>query len=453
MESLTNGLILPNSRPPVMSVRRSGRAIVGFRESEWIEAGAFRDGDWVNGPFTNTWSGVATDLATNAALLAEVRRAMGAPVLNNQLEFSNPLKPTLLLHLGRPKRAALWFGPSAQLMLRDGRLPEARKELLTEISLLRFLADDQVAISELVRIAIAGIARTYTWEALQAHGWNDPDLAAIQTAWDQQTFSSNMVHALEGELVFISTSIKQMREANEETYQLLFGAYASLINDDEAASNGWVKRIKTCPGGEAVLHFWRRQIYCRLWRFAWSHQAEIRTMRNVTELIGLARSAASNGSYATIEADLASLIGKASDKGVYDRLRFPPPESILPLSRTILKASRAETDRAMTLCAIALKRYHLRHGKYPDTLKLLVPEFLPAMPRDFIDGQPLKYRRDGDDNFILYSVGENGRDDDGDVSLPPGLQSSDLWRRRDYVWPAPATLEEVEEYRREANKN
>jgi hypothetical protein len=313
------------------------------------------------------------------------------------------------------------------------------------------LAEDHLAISELVRIAVAAIARAHTWEALQVQGWTDEDLAAIQMAWTRQTFGSNMTHALEGELVFISASIKEMRAANEATYNLLFGSFANFLNNDEADNEVWIARIEALPGGREMLQFWRKQIYCRLWRFAWSHQAELRTMRNMAELIRVAQSATSNSSLRTIEGDMGSLLERATDKGFYDRLRFPPPECILSLSKTIQKAMRAETDRSLTIAAIALKRHYLRHGKYPNTLSALVPEFLPAIPQDFMDGQPLRYRHE-DNSFTLYSVGDNGRDDGGDITPVASSSGRQLWQRRDYVWPAPATPEEVEEYRRQASK-
>ena len=40
----------------------------------------------------------------------------------------------------------------------------------------RFLAEDHLAISELVRFVIAAISRTDSWEALQADEWSDADL-------------------------------------------------------------------------------------------------------------------------------------------------------------------------------------------------------------------------------------------------------------------------------------
>ncbi len=71
-----------------------------------------------------------------------------------------------------------------------------------------------------------------------------------------------------------------------------------------------------------------------------------------------------------------------------------------------------------------------------------------------MDGQPIKYRLNGDGTFALYSVGDDGRDDGGDLSLQPEkTRLRVLWDRKDYVWPAPATPEEVAEYRRQAGRN
>jgi hypothetical protein len=79
-----------------------------------------------------------------------------------------------------------------------------------------------------------------------------------------------------------------------------------------------------------------------------------------------------------------------------------------------------------------------------------VPEFVPAVPLDPIDGQPLRYRPNADGTFLLYSVGENGVDDGGNPSLEKGVTSSNYYwqndRALDWVWPQPATEEDIQAY-------
>ncbi len=49
-----------------------------------------------------------------------------------------------------------------------------------------------------------------------------------------------------------------------------------------------------------------------------------------------------------------------------------------------------------TRATIALERYHLEHGRYPDSLSALVPHFLPAVPRDIMTLQNVDYQREGE---------------------------------------------------------
>jgi hypothetical protein len=71
------------------------------------------------------------------------------------------------------------------------------------------------------------------------------------------------------------------------------------------------------------------------------------------------------------------------------------------------------TTRQLALTACALERHYLAHGAYPDSLAALVPTYLPAVPLDIINGDPLRYRRNDNGTFTLYSVGLDGDDDNG----------------------------------------
>ena len=67
-------------------------------------------------------------------------------------------------------------------------------------------------------------------------------------------------------------------------------------------------------------------------------------------------------------------------------------------------------DLAQTVAAIRL--YRLRHGVYPKALADLAPEILKKIPIDEYSGKPLIYKIKGS-CFIVYSVGENLKDDGG----------------------------------------
>ncbi len=109
------------------------------------------------------------------------------------------------------------------------------------------------------------------------------------------------------------------------------------------------------------------------------------------------------------------------------------------------------------VAAIALKRYQLQHGHWPDQLAELVPQYLPAIPQDAMTNQPLPYHRKSGGIFLLYSVGEDGMDNGGDPTFPKdGENSSFNWlnpKAHDWVWPQPATPAEIDAfYQRELHR-
>jgi hypothetical protein len=55
-----------------------------------------------------------------------------------------------------------------------------------------------------------------------------------------------------------------------------------------------------------------------------------------------------------------------------------------------------------TQILLALKIYQMRHGKLPDSLSELTPEFFPQIPKDDFDGKPFRYLPN---KKIIYSVG------------------------------------------------
>ncbi|HNQ72044.1 MAG TPA: hypothetical protein PKN95_00375 [Verrucomicrobiota bacterium] len=406
IKSLTKGVVLPDSHPPRMRVLESGRAIVGFREPDWVEKNPYRNGEPLEGIFTNHWSDLAADLQTNTPALNEIQAALMKPVLHNRLNLAEGHN-LQFPHLVSVKSLTHWFGGASQLALHKGRTAEAAKHLSSEINALRLLAEDGVVISELVRMAVGAIAKTDTWEALQTDGWADADLAAIQSAWETQHFAASMAYNLAGERVYMEQTAQQLRDSNDETYKWMFGEYAAFFSDEDEPK--WVTWFKQMPYGEELLEGLRKQIYCRVWRFAWAHQAELRLLKDMQTLIELTRALTNNTSFPAVEEDLNALMLKSRNKNFYDRLRFPPPDSIATLAFAVKRSLRVEADRALCITAIALKRYSLRHGNYPAKLDALVPEFLPAVPVDYMDGNPIKYRLNGDGSFTLYSVGEDGR--------------------------------------------
>jgi hypothetical protein len=87
--------------------------------------------------------------------------------------------------------------------------------------------------------------------------------------------------------------------------------------------------------------------------------------------------------------------------------------------KTVEAAERAEQRQANLHVAFALGAYHREHGRYPKKLDALAPRYLASIPPDFFNGKALIYRR-SDNGYLLYSVGVNGKDDQGRGDDEPG---------------------------------
>ena len=62
--------------------------------------------------------------------------------------------------------------------------------------------------------------------------------------------------------------------------------------------------------------------------------------------------------------------------------------------------------------ALAIERFRLHNGRLPESIDDLAPDFLPSVPLDPFTGKPLRYRRTSE-GFVVYSVGEDRKDDGG----------------------------------------
>ena len=97
---------------------------------------------------------------------------------------------------------------------------------------------------------------------------------------------------------------------------------------------------------------------------------------------------------------------------------------------SLAKKSHADTQLQATRIILALRAYQLTHGNLPSDLKALVLEFLDAVPVDDFDGQSLRY---SPDRKIVYSVGQNLKDDGGNDSRPgPSEPPPDLVYKFDF---------------------
>ncbi len=99
-------------------------------------------------------------------------------------------------------------------------------------------------------------------------------------------------------------------------------------------------------------------------------------------------------------------IDNLPDWQIYTRMILPGK------SRIYLHETNLDGLMGTAEIAIANRIYKQKHGKYVDSLHQLTPEILHLLPLDPFTGKDYVYKKK-DKGFIVYSLGENLRDDGG----------------------------------------
>jgi len=100
------------------------------------------------------------------------------------------------------------------------------------------------------------------------------------------------------------------------------------------------------------------------------------------------------------------------------RAKMPAESLLMGLTapvyeRVVQQVWRVKTGEAATLAVVAILRYKGEKGHYPaDLAEVVEAGLLPNVPQDPFGAGALTYRKTAD-GFLLYSWGENGKDDGG----------------------------------------
>jgi len=376
--------------------------------------------------------------------LNELRASLRQPGFDFGTTYS--LKNFYMPRLVTIKNAGKWLAAAGLTSLRQGDLDTALTNLEFLAAYSSKVMREPLLISQLVAYTIPqGYGYPITWEALQTSGWNDAQLARMQAAWASLNYVQPLIPALGME-----------RAMGGELFDDLSLANAKMLVGEPFGNWGHSQTWSSDPSwldaltDKQLTGIWYG-VYLPLWRAAWADQDHERLMEIYQKGLDGSRLMTNWHNWPqtkivppSANEDFWPVFNQAPEMGFYDRCRFPASAQVSgTAARCLLKAVNLEILRNLTLTAVALQRHQLRHGKFPDSLQALVPAFLPSVPTDEMDGQPLRYKLKTDGSFLLYSVGENGVDDGGDPAPMEGDNFRNLLRDRDIVWPVPATREEI----------
>jgi len=330
--------------------------------------------------------------------------------------------------------------------LRKGNLSGAQENLLSLISFGRLYSKDPRLVTFMIRIAIIGLSVDGCWDALQANAWTDQQLAVLQQACqDNSRLLSEMPRVMEAERIAHCYRLDWFRS---HSYETSLSRYKDIYE-----SFGCKPPATTSANPYRLYHQWA---FHPVWTFAWSHQEELNYLRDSQPDVQAVGDTLKHCSWVQLRRQM--------DEN-HSKYRFPvaawrfymklplaeelpqtlggaPPPIAYPytdFSKALFNTMKNLTLNDMVVTAIAIKRYELAHGKPPPNLAGLAPEFLSATPVDFMDGQVLRYHPNSNGTFLLYSVGENGKDDGGNAesdSANDDRHNGVQWIGRDWVWPS-----------------
>jgi len=422
-----------------MKMVAPGKAMVCFRQPD---ARGFDT--------TNSWDEVSGALAQDTNLLSTLEEMIARPDLDFHINYDTGVDQLVFtnLHLPQAKKAIQRLSVATLCDLHRGDTASAARRISAMLALTQVMRDERLEISELVRMAMGNITFTANWELLQSPGLTDEQLAPLQDQWLNLNFLESSEHALAMERILGGITANKYRSSSKELQHSL-------------------EFFNSPPKSPSIFHHLKVSIRIFMWKYWWSYTDELQSLKGYDVLNETAHIVATNGSFhIALQKEAAGLVrlhvGKMDDdmqiilSSMNDDLRTLLSSSISTFSFSLRKTVTAETASRVMATAIALKRYQLRHGNYPGTLDALVPEFLPRVLLDPENAQPSHYQPINAETFLLYSVGQDGVDDGGHPAMSNGKPSSLFWQNPnapDWVWPQPATADEIQKFYQEQAKN
>ncbi len=349
-------------------------------------------------------------LSRNEKTLAQLHAAARRPYAQFPINYQEGA--TRLPHLAKMRNFVQFLNLHAQAALANNDSNLALQDVQLSFRLGEALDSEQVLITYLVQIAMSHIRLIAIWDGLADHRWTDAQLVALDTALAREDQLKNYLTGMRGEQVFGLQTLDQIERTRD-------WKSFSDTSEPSASQTFW----------EAVLG----NSLFRLWPKGWFAQNKLSIAKLHVEFtlraVDVEQHLATPAAQRRMEAAFSQQFRHVNLYNLFGAMLLPA------LQRCAEKAARIQAFDDLARVAIALERHRLAQGQFPETLAALEPQFIAKLPHDVITGQPLKYRREPDGSFILYSVGWNETDDGGTVvSRKNGSVDQ---TKSDWVWRYP----------------
>lgn len=333
--------------------------------------------------------------------LKKIREASAATVLEFHPEYgSDPSEEASQAAYV----AAEHLGSAALLGLHDGDVPTAAASIRAMLALAGMIQKQPLLISQIYATSILSKAQMATWELLQVQPANSTSLRDLQSAWESITVAKFLLPTL------------RLERARALPY---FSAPGSTYPFFPPAAFP-----RSPPMSETL------SVILSIWGIFFRYEDENQLIADSQDLIDLANKANLSETWIPVIEKSQEIENVQKKNGALLFMSRSAATQIRSLTHRLI-GTQALTN--LTIAALALKRYQLDHGTYPASIGALVPEYLAGLPTDPYDGKPLRYQCLDPENFVLYSIGEDGRDGGGDAAFRTGQR--ELTGRKDIVWP------------------
>lgn len=312
---------------------------------------------------------------------ARPRTASRYPV-NLSLGFN-----TLMNHLGPIKGLAQGCALRALVLAEEQKPAESMEALRDVFRVRRSLISEPILISALVGNALDGIGSRAVRDCLERTRFTDAQLATLSE--DLRSIAS--------------TNCSERAFAGE------------LANGRSAFTGGGAALVSLGGPGAGAPPPAASQVGIGVLRASGILAAdEAFYLRKLSAFIDATRQPFPKALDAaeTAEKELIEDLAKPSGKlKLFSRMMLPA------LAKAVAKGALDQANLRLTMTALAIERFRLAHANaIPDTLALLIPQFLPEVPLDPFDGKPIRYRRT-ESGYILHSTGPDRRDDGGSPNV------------------------------------
>jgi hypothetical protein len=399
---------------------------------------------------TNLWPVLRQELIPHDGQLNTVCASLSAGPIQFPLDTRGDIR---LPHLADYRRLASVLAVRSVLAMHERNSNVMFTNLFALTRMVTAWIPEPTDVSHLVRFAVVSIAEQAIWESVQTDCRNEDRLIALQREWESVRFFDQLPETAE---LSCANMLRICHNSRQDIYSEQIGGWGQIFRALLSFS-GWRNLWETVKGyrghvgyrnhgsyeDEKALMLYFRDRHQELKRaIACSTWAEMRPLPGGTNRVEIFQGAK--------HSRIVTIMNlKHLTQGVHAGSQ--------PL---IARAAEAETKRRLIVTALALERFALHHKEYPASLTNLMPAFLSAVPADFMDGQPLRYRRFEDGRYVLYSVGLDGVDNGGQIVSPEFPAAS--YRRRepmflphfntDLVWPKSATQSELDLFERQTQE-